>query len=186
MRLVCITKNNLKQAVRVAKAIFPNEWHSEEIKDFKRLGGELVFWPEYAYEGSILEKAEEFKYYLATIIINKKERVIGITGHYTEDIEGKDNGIIWLGWFGVLEKYRGKGYGKELLEKSINKVKKFKGIGLKQRFKELRLYTTKDEKHEAKARLMYRKRGFKQYRMDWVDGVPCIWLKLDLIEDDKK
>ncbi len=171
MKLIQINKNNLKQAMRVAKSVFPNEWHKDALT------GDMIFWPENAYKQSIEAKDKTFKYYLVTVKkpdrgkISYFPKTVGITGHYTEG----QFGVIWLGWFGILEKYRGKGYGKELLEKCIAK---FKRMG----YKELRLYTTKDAKHEAKARQMYAKRGFKKYWDNEVDGVPCVWLKLDLIE----
>lgn len=42
---------------------------------------------------------------------------IGITGTYVESI---DDETIWLDWYGVLEKYRRKGFGKDILEDTIN------------------------------------------------------------------
>ena len=34
------------------------------------------------------------------------------------------NDEAWLAWFGILPKYRHKGYGKKLLEKTINLAQK--------------------------------------------------------------
>lgn len=49
------------------------------------------------------------------------------------------NDEAWLAWFGILPKYQHKGYGKKLLEKTIN-------LAQKQGYKTLRLYTDKSDK----------------------------------------
>lgn len=52
---------------------------------------------------------------------------VGITGVYWGDEEG----ICWLNWYGVLEKYRGKGYGSFIFNATIELAKGyFKGIRL--------------------------------------------------------
>lgn len=64
--------------------------------------------------------------------------LIGLTGVFVFDTNeaGYDGGkSIWMDWFGVLEKYRGHGYGREILNWTIEYCRK---LG---RFKFMRLDT---------------------------------------------
>ena len=56
----------------------------------------------------------------AYYIVYDKNVPIGITGLYVLD-EFPDT--IWLGWYGVLEEYRGMGFGKQILLDSIDFAK---------------------------------------------------------------
>ncbi len=59
---------------------------------------------------------DHVKYYLAYF----KDEPIGITGfYYYPDYQEE----MWLAWFGILPKYQRKGFGKKVLEWSINKVR---------------------------------------------------------------
>jgi len=57
-------------------------------------------------------------YWVARDKISKQ--VIGLTGIYTEE----DGETCWLGWFCIDEAYRGKNFGKKLLEFSIQQARK--------------------------------------------------------------
>lgn len=87
---------------------------------------------------------DHVKYYLAYL----NGIPIGITGLY--DYAGYDD-ESWLGWFGIHPNYQGKGYGKKLLEWSMNKVKESNR-------KVLRLYT--DETNMQVATNLYTSLGF--------------------------
>jgi RimJ/RimL family protein N-acetyltransferase len=75
---------------------------------------------------------------------------IGICGLYAYKSAPKD---AWLGWFGVVESARGKGYATKILEFSMQQAKK---LG----FETLRLYT--DEEDNASAIKLYNKFGMKK------------------------
>ena len=85
---------------------------------------------------------DDIKYYIAYI----DDQEVGITGIYRYQ---KDE--AWLGWFGILPKYRKKGYGKMLLEETMKLAEK---LG----YKTMRLYT--DKKENDKAIKLYEKSGF--------------------------
>ena len=61
--------------------------------------------------------------------------------------------MIWLGWYCLDKNERGKGFGREILEWTINNVKE-KG------YKIMRLYTTTDP-NEATAQKLYEDLSFK-------------------------
>ncbi|MCX4365280.1 MAG: GNAT family N-acetyltransferase [Bacilli bacterium] len=87
---------------------------------------------------------DHVKYYLAYY----KDEPIGITVfYYYPDYQEE----MWLAWFGILPKYQRKGFGKKVLEWSINKVR----LDGK---KTLRLYT--DETSMQDAVNLYKKMGF--------------------------
>lgn len=90
------------------------------------------------------------KYWVATKS-KKSHDVAGITGLETKNADLDD--VAWLGWFGVTPKYRGKGYGRSLLKKTISKAR---GIG----FDRLRLWTT-TAPTEIAAQDMYEEFGFR-------------------------
>lgn len=137
IKLIKVDSNNVKEAIKIQNQIFPSEQGgaldimSSLDKDFikEALG--------YSYDYRAL-------YYLAML----DDKAIGITGLYCYD----NHKEAWLGWFGVLEQYRGKGYGKILLEQSINLARE-KG------FKTLRLYTSTEDENKI-ARKLYDKLGF--------------------------
>lgn len=87
---------------------------------------------------------DHVKYYLAYL----NGIPMGITGLYY--YPGYDD-EMWLAWFGILPEYQGKGYGKKLLEWSMNKVKESNR-------KILRLYT--DETNMQVATSLYTSMGF--------------------------
>ncbi len=90
------------------------------------------------------------KYWVATKS-KKSPTVAGITGLETK-VED-EAGSAWLGWFGVVPEYRGKGYGRALLKKTISKAR---NIG----FGRLRLWTT-TAPEEVAAQDMYEEFGFR-------------------------
>ncbi len=67
----------------------------------------------------------------AYYIVKDNDEIIGISGIYVEPFEPQ---TAWLGWYGVRELHRKKGYGAKILEKTIEIAKE---LG----FKHFRLYT---------------------------------------------
>ena len=89
-------------------------------------------------------------------IKNEGGDVIGIAGLSTKKAETEN--IVWLEWYAVHPLHRGKGYGREILQWVISKVKQKK-------FKILRLYTS-DHIDEVTAQILYDKLGFKETRRE--------------------
>ena len=110
MKLEKVDQKNLKLAYDIQKEIFSYE-------------------PDYLFlRNAILEGREVFNHYIAYV----GDRPVGITGTYTEKCD-KDS--IWLSWFGVLPNERQKGYGREILLKTIEICKELP-------FKYFRCYTS--------------------------------------------
>ncbi len=135
MELLLVDKNNYLKAIEIQNSIFPKENGALNIlasldRDlFIRVSG--VDYPD-----------DHVKYYLA----KENNDYVGITGLYYEDTDN-----AWLAWFGILNKFRGMGYGKKLLRETMAKAKE-------QRFKYLRLYTDYNDNHDAI--ILYEKEGF--------------------------
>lgn len=85
---------------------------------------------------------KEMKYY----IVYLGDVPIGVTGIYSYHEYPDD---AWLGWFGILEKYRRNGYGGIVLDMTIN-IAKDKG------YKNFRLYT---DEFATDAHRLYSSRG---------------------------
>ncbi|MDP2693057.1 MAG: GNAT family N-acetyltransferase [bacterium] len=140
-----LSKKNLKQASELADKIF----YYEEIK------------PSESFESSLNEKKfeelskktgiplTELKYWVAKDQNTKK--IVGTTGLYIDKRDKKE--AVWLGWYCVDEKYRGKGIGQKLLKHIIKKTKRRRNIFL-------RLYTS-TRPSEITAKIIYDKFGFK-------------------------
>lgn len=92
------------------------------------------------YKWAIQENCDYIKYY----IIYNEDTPIGITGLYNYDSFKEQT--IWLGWFGILEKYRNKGYGRQALLDSIEMGKE---LSKKYPINYFRLYTYKKDNHLA-------------------------------------
>lgn len=98
------------------------------------------------YKWSIEKNVDYIKYY----IIYNDNTPIGITGIYNYD-NFKEN-TIWLGWFGILEEYRNKGYGRQALLDTIEMARKLTN---KHPLLYFRIYTYKKANHLAQP--MYQK-----------------------------
>jgi len=116
LRYEKITKDNIDYAVEIQMKIFPGECAYQHYLD-------------------VINKNLQWQNYY---LVYENNTVIGITGLYcSEDIN--ETNSIWLGWFGVLEEYRKKGYGKRILLDTIEMAKNFSN---KYPIKYFRLYTS--------------------------------------------
>lgn len=127
LRYELITKDNLDLAVKVQNEIFPNENGKKNFIDSFR---------DHPYR-------KELKFFL----VFDQQDVVGITGIYSYHEYPED---AWLGWFGVLSKYRKKGYGSKMFD-SFEDYAKSNG------YKNIRLYT--DEEDNIDATKLYYKKG---------------------------
>ena len=93
---------------------------------------EMKFWSNSCAYNSYLNAYNKGKPYW---LVYKDDEIVGISGIYDYPELGEKN-TAWLGWFGVLEKFRGLGYGKEILLKTLD-------IAKEQGYSILRLYSSK-------------------------------------------
>lgn len=123
LNYVPIAKDNIDLAAKIQQEIFPEESAYEH------------------YKWTIEQNCIYQKYYL----VYDENKIIGITGHYTnEPLEGTNS--LWLGWYGVLAKERNQGYGTKILKDTIEFAKQ---LSNKYPIKYFRLYTDQKENKEA-------------------------------------
>jgi len=110
---------------------------------------------------------ESMQYYVA---YKGPGQLVGLVGVYNE-IEDDEN-MCQLGWFCVDRNFRKNGIGSKLLDFCINKAK--------QANKEyLHTYTYRSDEFECAIK-MYKKYGFKQYKLSCSADKDNVYLKLDL------
>lgn len=135
MDIIPVDFRNYRDAIKIQNTIFPRE--DGTINILAALDKELFI------KTSGINYGNDYaRYYIGY----ENGKQIGITGiyHYQED-------EAWLAWFGILPHYRKLGYGKKLLEKTMELAKK-------QNYKTMRLYTDKID--NATAIILYEKLGF--------------------------
>ncbi len=77
--------------------------------------------------------------YLSYYLVYLNNELVGITGIYSfEQLE--ETNSLWLGWFGLDPKYRGRGLGKQMLLDTLDIVKEYAKND--DRIKYFRLYTS--------------------------------------------
>lgn len=121
-----INCNNLELACKIQNEIFPEEDGRQNFIE--------------QIEKNPYRKEQDY------YIVYFAEEPIGVTGIYSYH-EYPEN--AWLGWFGILEKHRKKGYGGIVLDKTIELAKE-KG------YTKFRLYT---DEYAKSAHKLYKSRG---------------------------
>jgi RimJ/RimL family protein N-acetyltransferase len=86
------------------------------------------------------------------VYIDETGAVLGTTGLYQYKRDAQE--AVWVGWFCVDPKARGKGIGQKLIDHTIC-------LAVQAGFRRVRLYTSTDPNEEAAQRL-YEKNGFKE------------------------
>ena len=127
-----VVPKNVKIAIGIQKEIFPLEIGAEDLRE--------------ASQGICPNHQFLQKYWLA----NSNDEYIGIVGLYAYKDYPKD---AWLGWFGVVEEYRNKGFAKQIMSFIMNKA-------LQMGFDNLRLFT--DEEDNLIATKFYEKLGMRK------------------------
>ena len=138
-----LSVSNYHQALSVAMSIFKSDPHS---KDWIPDSYQKAVFPE-RYEG----ETNTYSYWVLFDLSIKK--IIGVTGLYTQNKDRKH--CFWLGWFGVLEEYRGKSLGKYLFEWTQKEAIKRNKLYLRLQTSDLNYTTT--------ARVLYKKQGCREY-----------------------
>lgn len=133
-------------ALDATRRIFPNVHDQKNIEEAYRMSLE----PERFDDEFKKQGIRSLKYWVATKS-KKSPDIAGVTGLETM-IEDEPE-VAWLGWFGVAPEFRGKGFGRSLLKKTISKARM---IG----FDRLRLWTT-TAPEEIAAQDMYEDFGFR-------------------------
>ncbi len=110
MTFKSITKEDLPEIIQIQKELFPQ------------------FSARANYEESV-SGITDYKYYM----VYQDDKCIGITGFYTYPV---DPDSAWLGWFGIREPYRRKGYGTKV-------IRCFENEARENGYKFARLYTDK-------------------------------------------
>lgn len=111
-----INKENMNTAIKIQNTLFPN--YKADINYIEFVNG-----------------ITNNLYY----IVKKQNEELGIYGLYEVP---SDSSSAWLGWFGVLEKFRKKGYGREIINHFENEARE-KG------YKFARFYTDKEDNDAA-------------------------------------
>ena len=135
MELVLVDKSNYKKAIEIQNSIFPDE--DGTLNVLASLGRE-----EFIETTGVDYVDDHVRYYLA----KENDNFVGITGIYYYDPDS-----AWLAWFGILKGYRNKGFGRKLLNMTLD-------IASSMNFKTMRLYTDfNDNKNAIK---LYEEEGF--------------------------
>ena len=113
LRIEKVTPKNLSLAIGIQKQLFPNESGKVDL------------------ENIAVEKCSNQYSLMLSWLGFENDKLVGMVGLYAYKAYLKD---AWLGWFGVLEKFRRKGFGAQLFEFA---KKQAKDMG----FENLRLYT---------------------------------------------
>jgi len=121
-----ISNENLNLACKIQNEIFPEEDGSQNF--IEQLNKDSY--------------RKEQDYY----IVYLNDEPIGVTGIYSYHEYPDD---AWLGWFGILEKYRNNGYGGIVLDKTIELAKEKK-------YTKFRLYT---DEFATSAHKLYKSRA---------------------------
>jgi GNAT superfamily N-acetyltransferase len=150
-----LSQENIEGAIALVRFVFPKDSEGQDS-------------PEEAYKASLNKEGHQdfiTRHNIKTlnyfVVKNAPaEKIIGVTGWYTENTNEKD--VVWLGWYCLDPKERGKGLGREILEWTMNEVK-MRG------YTTMKLYTSEDP-NEATAQILYEKLGFKITKEETREG----------------
>lgn len=149
-----ITAFNMSEAFSVAKDIFPgdarsvcNSYLAAQMPDWVNARVKAVI-----RGGISFQKLEYF-----ALRENQSRKILGVTGLYA--LSGSSD--VWIGWYGMSEASRGKGFGKALLQWTIEKAGE-------DGFKTIRLWTTSAPEYE-KANKIYSDMGFLRQDTGYLD-----------------
>lgn len=154
-----INEKNINLAAKIQLEIFPNS--SAYIK--------------------YIEEIYSKKDLPIDFLVFYKNNVIGVVGLYEQS---NDRNSIWLSWFGLLEKYRNKGFGKQMFYDIVSIAKRYNK-------KYLRLYTYENWNNIAQS--FYKKHmHYEEYytnendsQYDIKEGI-CKIFSYSLLGDDIK
>lgn len=160
MKIIPLSKENLEESLTVLHKCFdsfndiehPDKWFPASLE------------PEHNKELYDSLKVKDCRYFVA---VDQKGKIIGTTGLYHFD---KEPTVAWVGWYCVDPTQQGKGYGKKILEWTINKARQEGNTSLK-------LYTRPDF---DTALALYDKYGFKDVGQEMFEGEMALYKELSL------
>ncbi len=138
IKYVEVGSNNLEVAVKIQNTIFP-------LEDGRQNYIEGITNDPYRKE-------------MVNYIVYDNEIPIGVVGLYSYNEYPSD---AWLSWFGVLQKYRQKGYGSKIFDF-------FEELALKKGYTSIRVYT--DDKFDKAISLYEKKRMIKEFYKNVLEG----------------
>ncbi len=126
-----LSKDNYEESLDVLNKIFP-----DDVEIARR------HYDEFLDKNNPAWRDERFWQYY--VVKGDDKKIIALTGLYNS--YKHEPGDIWLGWYGVLPDYRGKGVGREVLKLTMEKARE---MG----YKKFKLWTTTDTGEENAQRL---------------------------------
>lgn len=163
VEILSITKEYLNKGVKLVESIFTDEDESAK-RELEASIDEKKF---QKYVTKIDRHIRSLEYFVA---VNTNEKVVGLIGMYTL-IENYED-TIWIGWYCVHKKHRGRGIGKLLLDFVIDEARK--------RGKNYICLYTSTERNEAKAQEIYEKYGFHITKRIKKNGYEILYRKKTL------
>ena len=139
LKYVRMNEKNIIDIVNIQMEIFPSECGY------------------FQYNYALTCNKDYWKYWL----VYDDDNIVAITGLYS-DFDINETNSIWLGWFGVVPKYRRNNIGTDVLNFTISEAYK---LTKRYPIKYFRLYTSKDE--NAIAQKLYSK------IMDFYEDYKC-------------
>lgn len=141
IKFVLINKENIEGAISLVKEIFPYEYKNG------------IFLPEEEYRLSLEPSRVNLQQFFT---VTYEGQPVGITG-YNFNYQNYKHNELWLGYFGVKEKFRSNGLGKKIILKTLELMKKFNS-----NLKTIKLWTSNREQEKSSHHL-YRCVGFRLY-----------------------
>jgi len=163
IEILILTKKYLNKGVKLVESIFKYEDESSK-REIEASVDEKKF---QKYVTEIDRHIRSLEYFVA---VNTKGKCVGIIGMYTLVENYEDT--LWLGWYCVHKKHRGRGIGKLLLDFVIDEARE-RGK------KYICIYTSTDS-NEAKAQEIYEKYGFYIIKRIKKNGYEILYRKKTL------
>ncbi len=146
LRFEPLSYDRLQEALVLVKEVFPD--HASHVEEVYNVSLRNDKSEEYWNTRKILE------YWV--VIDSTSSEVVAVTGLYQLVKHSLDE--IWMGWYCVSPKMRGRGIGKKTLEWTIDEARK-------RGYKYFRLWTT-DDPNEAAAQKLYDSAGVNIYQQE--------------------
>ena len=143
MNILPLSENNIEEAIQLLNAVFPNDIKSNNPPELglrASLNKEIykTYWEQY--------QNVRIEYF---VLVNEGGKIIGVTGLFNRSVEPE---TAWLAWFCIDPKERGMGYGKQLLNFTVDRAQMYG-------YEYLKIYTDQAESPEAQS--LYKKVGFE-------------------------
>ena len=133
MKFEPISHENIEEAIALAHLVFPNDVGGADDAALAYVASLDPDKHRDLWEGWDSKSLEYW-------VVREGENIVGATGLYTRTIDQND--VVWLGWYFVAPSRRGEGYGRKILEWTMNEARE-------RRYKIMKLYTSNDPNEAA-------------------------------------